>query len=137
MARSFQIYRFGVIAIRLYDGVSYINISNPFVLAPEITFNKFIWYQEKKAVGTSTSLHTHSIVINMDIPVGLEDLISGVDVYLSQPESFIDTENKPKEYHDISATFGTTKWHQELIAMLFNICQRKMYISLSRRNLSI
>jgi hypothetical protein len=61
---------FGVIAIRLYDGVSYINISNPFILAPETTFNKFIWYQEKKAVGTSTSLHTHSIVINMDIPEG-------------------------------------------------------------------
>lgn len=87
---------FGVIAIRLYDGVSYINISNPFILAPETTFNKFIWYQEKKAVGTSTSLHTHSIVINMDIPEGLEDLISGVDVYLSQPESFIDTEKQTK-----------------------------------------
>lgn len=87
---------FGVIAIRLYDGVSYINISNPFILAPETTFNKFIWYQETKAVGTSTILHTHSIVINMDIPEGLEDLISGVDVYLSQPESFIDTEKQTK-----------------------------------------
>lgn len=85
---------FGVLAIKLYDGTSHINISNPFILAPETTFNKFIWYQEKKSVGTSTSLHTHTINVNMDIPEGLEDLILGVDVYLSQPESFIDTEKR-------------------------------------------
>lgn len=84
----------GVLAIKLYDGTSHINISNPFILAPETTFNKFIWYQEKKSVGTSTSLHTHTINVNMDIPEGLEDLILGVDVYLSQPESFIDTEKR-------------------------------------------
>lgn len=82
---------FGVMAIRLYDGISYTNISNPFILAPETTFNKFIWYQDKKSVGTTTTLHTHTINVNMDIPEGLEDLILGVDVYLSQPESFIDT----------------------------------------------
>ena len=85
---------FGVLAIKLYDGTSHINISNPFILAPETTFNKFIWYQEKKSVGTSTSIHTHTINVNMDIPEGLEDLILGVDVYLSQPESFIDTEKR-------------------------------------------
>ena len=84
----------GVLAIKLYDGTSHINISNPFILAPETTFNKFIWYQERKSVGTSTSLHTHTINVNMDIPEGLEDLILGVDVYLSQPESFIDTEKR-------------------------------------------
>lgn len=84
----------GVLAIKLYDGTSHINVSNPFILAPETTFNKFIWYQEKKSVGTSTSLHTHTINVNMDIPEGLEDLILGVDVYLSQPESFIDTEKR-------------------------------------------
>lgn len=87
---------FGVLAIKLYDGVSHINISNPFILAPEISFNKFIWYQEKKSVGTSTSLHTHTINVSMDIPEGLEDLIIGVDVYLSQPESFIDTEKRTR-----------------------------------------
>lgn len=85
---------FGVLAIKLYDGTSHINISNPFILAPETSFNKFIWYQEKKSVGTSTSLHTHTINVSMDIPKGLEDLILGVDVYLSQPESFIDTEKR-------------------------------------------
>ena len=85
---------FGILAIKLYDGVSHINISNPFILAPETSFNKFIWYQEKKSVGTSTSLHTHTINVNMDIPEGLEDLILGIDVYLSQPESFIDTEKR-------------------------------------------
>lgn len=87
---------FGVLAIKLYDGVSHINISNPFILAPEISFNKFIWYQEKKSVGTSTSLHTYTINVSMDIPEGLEDLILGVDVYLSQPESFIDTEKRTR-----------------------------------------
>lgn len=87
---------FGVLAIKLYDGVSYINISNPFILAPETSFNKFIWYQEKKSVGTSTTLHTHNINVSMDIPEGLEDLILGVDVYLSQPESFIDTEKRTR-----------------------------------------
>jgi hypothetical protein len=87
---------FGVLAIKLYDGASYINISNPFILAPETSFNKFIWYQEKKSVGTSTSLHTHTINVSMDIPEGLEDLILGVDVYLSQPESFIDTEKRTR-----------------------------------------
>lgn len=86
----------GVLAIKLYDGTSHINISNPFILAPETSFNKFIWYQEKKSVGTSTSLHTHTINVNMDIPEGLEDLILGVDVYLSQPESFIDTEKRTR-----------------------------------------
>lgn len=85
---------FGILAIKLYDGVSHINISNPFILAPETSFNKFIWYQEKKSVGTSTSLHTHTINVNMDIPEDLEDLILGIDVYLSQPESFIDTEKR-------------------------------------------
>lgn len=87
---------FGVLAIKLYDGTSHINISNPFILAPETSFNKFIWYQEKKSVGTSTSLHTHTINVSMDIPEGLEDLILGVDVYLSQPESFIDTEKRTR-----------------------------------------
>ena len=86
----------GVLAIKLYDGTSHINISNPFILAPETSFNKFIWYQEKKSVGTSTSLHTHTINVNMDIPEDLEDLILGVDVYLSQPESFIDTEKRTR-----------------------------------------
>lgn len=87
---------FGILAIKLYDGTSHINISNPFILAPETSFNKFIWYQEKKSVGTSTSIHTHTINVNMDIPKGLEDLILGVDVYLSQPESFIDTEKRTR-----------------------------------------
>ena len=87
---------FGVLAIKLYDGVSHINVSNPFILAPEASFNKFIWYQEKKSVGTSTTLHTYTINVSMDIPEGLEDLILGVDVYLSQPESFIDTEKRTR-----------------------------------------
>ncbi len=83
---------FGVMAIKLYDGISYVNISNPFILAPEQSFNKFIWRQETKAVGTTTTLHTHTVNVKMDIPKGLEDLILGVDIYLTSPESFIDTE---------------------------------------------
>lgn len=90
----FKYTTFGVLAVHLYDGASYINISNPFILAPELTFNKFIWYQESKAVGTNTTLHTHTINVQMDIIPGIEDLILGVDVYLSQPESFIDTNKR-------------------------------------------
>lgn len=87
---------FGILAIKLYDGVSHINISNPFILAPELSFNKFRWFQDNKSVSTNTSLHTHTINVNMDIPEGLEDLILGIDVYLSQPESFIDTEKRTR-----------------------------------------
>ena len=92
----FKYTSFGVFAVRLYDGTSYINISNPFILAPRETFNKYIWRQETKAVSTRTSIHTHSVNVQMNIPEGLEDLIQGIDVFICQPESFIDTEKKSK-----------------------------------------
>lgn len=88
----FKYTSFGVLAVRLYDGTSYINISNPFILAPETSFNKFIWRQETTSCGTITSIHTHTINVSMDIPEGLEDLIQGIDVFLCAPDTFIDTE---------------------------------------------
>jgi len=92
----FKYTSFGVFAIRLYDGISYINISNPFIIAPRETFNKFIWLQESKAVTTRTSIHSHSVNVQMNIPEGLEDIIQGIDVFISQPESFIDTAKKTR-----------------------------------------
>ncbi len=86
---------FGVIAIQLYDG-SYFNISTPFILSPEMTFNKFWWRADTKAVGSNTSLHTHNIQVSMYVPEEIDDIIRGVDVFLTQPESFIDTGKKTK-----------------------------------------
>lgn len=92
----FKYTSFGVLAVLLYDGTTYTNISTPFILAPRTSFNKFIWYQDNKACGTSTSIHTHTINVQMNIPKGLEDLILGVDVFLTPSESFIDTEKRTR-----------------------------------------
>lgn len=92
----FKYTSFGVLAVLLYDGSTYTNVSTPFILTPRTSFNKFIWYQENKACGTATSVHTHTVNVQMNIPKGLEDLILGVDVYLTHPQSFIDTEKRTR-----------------------------------------
>lgn len=88
---TFKYISFGVVALLLYDG-TYKNISMPFVLAPAFVSNKFVWRDSKKKIGTSFNMHSHTICINLDLPKEISELILGADVYLSQPESFLDTE---------------------------------------------
>lgn len=90
----FKYLQFGVVALRLYDG-TYINISNPFVLAPNAISNKFEYYKDEKYISSAGYLHKHTINVTMDIKEGLEDIIQGATIFLTQPESFINTNIAP------------------------------------------
>lgn len=90
---TFKYLSFGVVALKLYDG-TYTNISMPFVLSPAFISNKFIWRDEKKTIGTYFNAHKHKITVKSNIPTELEDLVIGADVFLSQPESFLNTEDR-------------------------------------------
>ena len=90
----FKYLQFGVVALRLYDG-TYINISNPFVLAPNAISNKFEYYKDEKYISSAGYLHKHTINVEMDIKEGLEDIVQGATVFLTQPESFINTNVAP------------------------------------------
>lgn len=96
----FKYISFGVAAIRLYDG-TYINISNPFVLSPENLPNKFFYVKSlpniEKAVISKASIHKHTLKIDCTVPNGLEDLIQGIDVFVTPCESFIDTTIAPRK----------------------------------------
>ncbi len=89
---TFKYLSFGVVALKLYDG-TYRNISSPFVLAPAFISNKFIWRDEKKCIGTYFNAHKHKITITSNIPEELKELVIGADIYLSPPESFLNTED--------------------------------------------
>lgn len=95
---TFKYLSFGVVALKLYDG-TYRNISSPFVIAPAFISNKFIWRDEKKIIGTYFNKHKHKITIKTKIPEELKELIIGADVFLSQPESFLNTE---EAFHTIN-----------------------------------
>lgn len=84
---------FGVVALKLYDN-SYINISTPFILCPNFVSNKFIWRDSNKKIGTSFAPHKHRITISTNIPSELEDLIVGADIFTTQPESFLNLEDR-------------------------------------------
>lgn len=90
----FKYLQFGVVALRLYDG-TYINISNPFVLAPNAISNKFEYLKDEKYISSAGYLHKHTINVEMDIKEGLEDIVQGATVFLTQPESFINTNIAP------------------------------------------
>lgn len=90
----FKYLQFGVVAIRLYDG-TYINISNPFVLAPNAISNKFLYLKSKRTITSSGYLHKHGIKVEMSLKKGLEDIVQGATVFITQPESFIDTTKTP------------------------------------------
>lgn len=95
----FKYLSFGVVALRLYDG-TYINISNPFVLAPNAISNKFLYLKSKKTISSSGYLHKHTIRLDMSIANGLEDIIQGATVFLTHSESFIDTNKAPTRIVD-------------------------------------
>lgn len=88
---TFKYLSFGVVAIKLYDG-TYRNISSPFILSPKFVSNKFIWRDSTKSIGTYFNAHKHKITVSMNIPDELKDLILGADIFLSTPETFLNTE---------------------------------------------
>lgn len=90
----FKYISFGVVALRLYDG-TYINISNPFVLASNAISNKFLYLKSKKSISSGGYLHKHSIKVELPITDSLKDIVQGATVFITQPESFIDTKVAP------------------------------------------
>lgn len=100
---TFKYLSFGVVAVKLYDG-TYTNISMPFVLAPAFISNKFLWSDSSKAIRTLFNMHAHSITVSMDIPSELSELIAGVDVFLSSPQSFLDMDER---FHTIANSWNS------------------------------
>ncbi len=95
---TFKYLSLGVVALKMYDG-TYRNISSPFVLSPRFISNKFIWKDSIKKIRTNFNAHKHKITISTNIPEELKDLIIGADVFLSTPESFLNTE---ESFHTIN-----------------------------------
>lgn len=90
----FKYMCFGVVALRLFDG-TYINISNPFVLASNAISNKFLYLKSKKVISSCGYLHKHSINLSLSLNEGMKDIVQGATVFLTHSESFIDTEKAP------------------------------------------
>jgi hypothetical protein len=90
----------GVAAVRLYDG-SYYNISNIFTLAPEAIANNFYFYsdeynnQSSKCFTYEAYIHKDSITVNMDIQ-GLEDIIQGIDIFITEGDYYLDIDRPYK-----------------------------------------
>lgn len=96
---TFKYITIGVVALKIYDG-TYRNISSPFILSPRFISNKFIWCDSTKGIRTYFNAHKHKITVNNNIPEELKDLIIGADVFLSKPESFLNTE---EAFHTINS----------------------------------
>ena len=100
----FKYVSFAVAAVRLYDG-SYINISNPFILAPYYIGNKFV-YEHKvgntvlKRIFATSYFHKHDVIVSLNIPNEIKDImkdiIQGIDIFVTAGESFIDTSVAPR-----------------------------------------
>ena len=96
---------FGVVALKLYDG-SYINISDIFMLMPP-DLNRRIEYNEgshtyanveyKKYVSFNTFIHQNSIKIDFDF-TGIEDIVDGLEIFLTKGTSFYDIDKEYKTY---------------------------------------
>ena len=94
---TFKYLSLGVVALKMYDG-TYRNISSPFVLSPRFISNKFLWRDSIKKIRTHFNAHKHKITVSTNIPEELKDLVIGADVFLSTPESFLNTE---ESFHTI------------------------------------
>lgn len=95
---------FMVLAIRLYDGSLY-NISNIFKINSGFsTIGEVYVDSSKKQIHTSDLLHsvaTYNLKVNIENIDKINNLIQGIDVYITKGESFIDTE---KAISDITIT---------------------------------
>lgn len=88
----FKYTSFGVAAVRLYDG-THINVSNIFCLHDPYPERNMICNFEgnRSYMWTAAMLHRHAVTVTMDTQ-GLEDVIAGVDIYLTPPVNLFDVD---------------------------------------------
>lgn len=121
---TFKYLSFGVVAIKLYDG-TYRNISSPFILSPKFVSNKFIWRDSTKSIGTYFNAHKHKITVSMNIPDELKDLILGADIFLSTPETFLNTEETFHTIKNASNFIYDSKMTQDVYSFAMDFMPKK------------
>lgn len=121
---TFKYLSFGVVAIKLYDG-TYRNISSPFILSPKFVSNKFIWRDSTKSIGTYFNAHKHKITVSMNIPDELKDLILGADIFLSTPETFLNTEETFHTIKNASNFIYDSKMAQDVYSFAMDFMPKK------------
>jgi hypothetical protein len=121
---TFKYLSFGIVAIKLYDG-TYRNISSPFILSPKFVSNKFIWRDSTKSIGTYFNAHKHKITVSMNIPDELKDLILGADIFLSTPETFLNTEETFHTIKNASNFIYDSKMAQDVYSFAMDFMPKK------------
>lgn len=124
---TFKYLSLGVVALKMYDG-TYRNISSPFVLSPRFISNKFLWRDSTKKIKTNFNAHKHKITISTNIPEELKDLIIGADVFLSTPESFLNTEESFHTINNASNFLHGPKAEKDVYSFAMDFMpQKKVY----------
>ena len=124
---TFKYITIGVVALKIYDG-TYRNISSPFVLSPRFISNKFIWRDSTKDIGTYFNAHKHKITVSANIPEELKDLVIGADVFLSKPESFLNTEEAFRTINSASNFIYGTWMEKDVYSFAMDFMpQKKVY----------
>ena len=124
---TFKYITIGVVALKIYDG-TYRNISSPFILSPRFISNKFIWRDSTKGIRTYFNAHKHKITVSANIPEELKDLVIGADVFLSKPESFLNTEEAFRTINSASNFIYGTGMAQDVYSFAMDFMpQKKVY----------
>ena len=124
---TFKYITIGVVALKIYDG-TYRNISSPFILSPRFISNKFIWSDSTKVIRTYFNAHKHKITVSANIPEELKDLVIGADVFLSKPESFLNTEEAFHTINSASNFIYRTGMPQDVYSFAMDFMpQKKVY----------
>lgn len=121
----FKYVSFAVAAVRLYDG-SYVNISNPFILAPYYISNKFLYEKEWGSVEirriyAKYYFHKHDVIVALNIPDGMEDIIQGIDIFVTAGESFIDTSVAPRAIDNKYNMSHRSNYRDSIKSLAFNL----------------
>ena len=121
----FKYVSFAVAAVRLYDG-SYVNISNPFILAPYYIANKFLYEKnwgsiDMRRIYTKCYFHKHDVIVALNIPDGMEDIIQGIDIFVTAGESFIDTSVAPRVIDNKYNMAHASNYRESIKSAVFNM----------------
>lgn len=117
-SNRFVYYVLGVAAVKLYDG-SYINISNVFSIVPIVLDRDISVDTSKMIISKDVSFMYAKIAIRMDIAKELNDIIDGVEIFLSRDESFLKENPLSAEYLSLKEIYdkidSMTFYHSKLI----------------------
>lgn len=121
----FKYVSFAVAAVRLYDG-SYVNISNPFILAPYYIANKFLYEKnwgstDVRRIYTKCYFHKHDVIVALNIPHSMEDIIQGIDIFVTAGESFIDTSVAPRVIDNKYNMAHASNYRESIKSAMFNM----------------